>query len=64
MALDKSTYFAIFQPYSLPNSYKPVVPFVGHMQNSIAPDVASHLGLFCLLREFSSKNGIKLENLT
>ena len=41
------------------NSYKPGIPFVGHRQNSIAPDVtpqnaASHLGLFCLHREISS----------
>ena len=36
------------------NPYKPDVPFMGHRQNRIAPDVtppnaASHLGLFCLL---------------
>ena len=35
--------------------------------NTIAPDVtpqnaASHLGLFCLLNENSSKNGIKFKN--
>ena len=42
------------------------VLFVGQA-NSIAPDVtpqnaASHLGLFCLHREFSSKNEIKNKN--
>ena len=39
---------------------------MGHSQNRIAPDVtpqnaASHLGLFCLHREISSKNEIKLK---
>ena len=43
------------------NPFKPGVPFMGHRHNRIAADVtpqnaASHLGLFCLLREFSSKN--------
>ena len=38
-----------------------LVSFLWDIGNSIAPDVtpqnaASHLGLFCLLREFSSKN--------
>ena len=37
------------------NSYQPHVPFVG--QNA-----ASHLGLFCLHREISSKNEIKNKN--
>ena len=59
------------------NSFKPGVPFVGQRQqnsprcgtfaNRIAPDVtpqnaASHLGLFCLLREISSKNEIINKN--
>ena len=37
-----------------------MLPFYGTKANSIAPDVTpSHLGLFCLLNENSSKNGIK-----
>ena len=49
------------------NPYKPGVLFIGHRQaNRIAPDVkpqnpASHLGLFCLLTRFSSKNEIKMK---
>ena len=46
--------------YEVLDSFKPGIPFMGHRQ--IAPDVtpqneaASHLGLFCVLRKFSSKN--------
>ena len=47
-------------------AYKPGVPFVAHRQTVIAPDLtpqnaASHLGLFCLHREISSKNDIKIK---
>ena len=48
------------------NSYKSGILFMGQA-NSIAPDgtpqnPASHLGLFCLLRGISTKNGIKIQN--
>ena len=36
------------------NPYKPGFLFIGHRQNA-----ASHLGLFCLLAQFSSKNEMK-----
>ena len=49
------------------NSFKPGSPFYGTFANRIVPDVtpqnaASHLGLFCLLRGFSSKIYLKIEN--
>ena len=54
--------FARFGIYS----YKPGILFMGQA-NSIAPDgtphfAASHLGLFCLQREISWKNEIKMKN--
>ena len=47
-------------------AFKPQASLLWDIANRIAPDVtpqnaASHLGLFCLLREFSSKNLMKFE---
>ena len=51
------------------NSYKPGVPFMGHRQTVNSPrcepqNAASHLGLFFLHSEISSKNEIKKINIT
>ena len=40
-------------------SFKPGVPFVGIDPDVTPQNAASHLGLFCLHREISSKNEIK-----
>ena len=42
--------------------YKPGVLFMGHRQTMTPQNAASHLGLFCLLRENSLKNGTKIQN--
>ena len=43
-------------------SYMPGVLFVGHRPDVTPQNAASHLGLFCLHREISSKYEIENEN--
>ena len=54
-----STCGVLIHVHGLINSIKPIILFMGHRQlaqDVTSQNVASHLGLFCLLSENSSKN--------